>query len=242
MLYLSRLILDTQSREVRHGLADCYHLHSDILRAFPEVPDGAHAREHFGLLYRAEPFERSSRMVRLLVQSAAEPVWSRLPESYFAPDPEDGRGNPAVRQVDTEYEQIQVGMELVFRLRANPTRRISAKNMEQEARWHGKRVELRREEDQLAWLARKGEQGGFRLVGVWARPEVPDTRATNLEKVRGRRPARNGSQAMPLRFGSVLFDGRLEVTDRAAFLATLRAGIGSGKAFGFGLLSVASVR
>ena len=42
--------------------------------------------------------------------------------------------------------------------------------------------------------------------------------------------------------GAVLFEGRLEVTDRTMFLEALRGGIGSGKAFGFGLLSVASIR
>ena len=41
---------------------------------------------------------------------------------------------------------------------------------------------------------------------------------------------------------SVLFDGLLRVTDTDAFLRTLVRGIGPGKAFGFGLLSVAPVR
>jgi CRISPR system Cascade subunit CasE len=40
-------------------------------------------------------------------------------------------------------------------------------------------------------------------------------------------------------FGNVLFDGRLQVTDAEVFRRTLTQGIGSGKAFGFGLLSVA---
>lgn len=130
-------------------------------------------------------------------------------------------------------------MRLIFRLRANPTKRIGANNTEQGERWRGKRIELRREEDQLAWLARKGETGGFRLVGVEVYPELPDTRVSNQEKARGRRPG-PGDDTMPLRFGAALFEGRLEVIDRAAFLATLRAGIGSGKSFGFGLLSIAS--
>ncbi|HWQ11339.1 MAG TPA: type I-E CRISPR-associated protein Cas6/Cse3/CasE [Roseiflexaceae bacterium] len=239
MLYLSRLIIDTRSSAARRDLADCHQLHRRILGAFPQAPEGASAREHFGLLYRAEPFERDPRLVRVLVQSATMPDWSRLPAGYLAPPP-DERGNPAVRPIGGEYAQIHAGMRLIFRLRANPTRRIGADNAEQGERWRGKRVELRREEDQLAWLARKGEAGGFRLVGVEVRPEVPDARATTLEKVRGRRPSGGSADTMPLRFGAVLFEGRLEVTDRAAFLDTLRVGIGSGKAFGFGLLSVAS--
>jgi CRISPR system Cascade subunit CasE len=42
-----------------------------------------------------------------------------------------------------------------------------------------------------------------------------------------------------LSFGSVLFEGRLKVTDKEKFLDVLYAGIGTGKAYGFGLLSIA---
>lgn len=45
-----------------------------------------------------------------------------------------------------------------------------------------------------------------------------------------------------LTFGAVLFEGVLRVTDAAAFRAALERGIGSGKAYGFGLLSVAPAR
>jgi len=38
---------------------------------------------------------------------------------------------------------------------------------------------------------------------------------------------------------SVLFEGRLRVTDRDLFLETMKKGIGSGKAYGFELLSIA---
>ena len=54
------------------------------------------------------------------------------------------------------------------------------------------------------------------------------------DRVTGRRDGQR------LSFGSVVFDGRLEVTDADSFREVLANGIGSGKAFGFGLLSVAS--
>jgi len=40
-------------------------------------------------------------------------------------------------------------------------------------------------------------------------------------------------------FGSVLFEGRLTIDDVEKFRETLAIGIGSGKAYGFGLLSIA---
>jgi CRISPR system Cascade subunit CasE len=241
MLYLSRIMLDTHNRRVQQDLGNCHHLHRRVLQAFDTAPDGTQAREYFGVLYRAEAFERDPRLVRLLVQSAVAPAWERLPDTYFATTP-DERGNPAVRLVESEYDQIRPGMPLIFRLRANPTRRVGKNNTSQAEEWRGKRIELRREEDQLAWLERKGQHGGFRLVRVAVRPELPDTRVTTQEKTRGWRRTEGTASAMRLTFGAALFEGRLEVTDREQFLTTLRVGIGSGKAFGFGLLSVATAR
>lgn len=239
MTYLSRLILDPLRRPVRRDLADCYQLHRTLLRAFPSAPDGEAARAHCGLLYRAEPYDRHPSLIRILAQSALEPDWSRLPDGYLDAAP-DALPNPSLRPLDAAYAQIAAGMPFTFRLRANPTRRIGANNTQQDARWRGKRVELRREDEQLDWLARKGADGGFRLLQVRAHPEIRDVQASNLEKARGWRPGGAETPGMPLRFGAALFEGRLEVTDPDAFRAALRAGLGSGKAFGFGLLSIAA--
>lgn len=235
MLYLSRLILNTRHREVQYELADCNRLHGRIMRAFPSAPDPAAAREHFGVLYRLEPLDDPA-LARLLVQSNCAPDWSHLPPGALAAPP-DARGNPAVRPIEDEIGRISQGMRLRFRLRANPTRRISERNTEQDARWHGKRIELRREPDQIAWLERKAAAGGFRLLGLQlaGADALPDIRIGDAPKQHGRRSAAQ----QRLSFGVALFEGRIEVTDAACFSATLRSGIGSAKAYGFGLLSVA---
>jgi CRISPR system Cascade subunit CasE len=49
---------------------------------------------------------------------------------------------------------------------------------------------------------------------------------------------RNGKPGHAGEFLAVRFEGVLAVTDPEVFRATVAAGIGSGKAFGFGLLSV----
>jgi CRISPR-associated protein, Cse3 family len=48
-----------------------------------------------------------------------------------------------------------------------------------------------------------------------------------------------GSDDAP-HIGAVLFTGYLKVTDADRFRTALEHGIGSGKAFGFGLLSIAA--
>ncbi|GAB4151245.1 MAG: type I-E CRISPR-associated protein Cas6/Cse3/CasE [Roseiflexaceae bacterium] len=240
MTYLSRLMLDSYHPMVRRDLANCHQLHRTILRAFPHVADATNARAHLGVLYRLESLPSEPRVLRLLVQSHGQPDWSFLPRQVFSEDP-DGRGNPSCRPLDSDYQRIVVGAQLLFRLRANPTKRISNRQPDRTDQLLGKRVAILREADQLAWLQRKGEQHGFRLLATTTTADVPEARAATQETVRGWRPATHTTPVMPLTFGAVRFDGRLEVTDPALFLQALQQGIGSGKAFGFGLLSIASI-
>lgn len=240
MLYLSRLLLDTRNRHVRRDLNDCHQLHRTMLGAFPQAPDGSQARAQFGLLYRVEPIDGMPMLRRLLLQSNIAPDWSHLPAGYLDPAP-DTRGNPSLRPIRDEYDQIIGGMRLYFRLRANPTKRINNRRLGLDTIVPGKRVALLTEEEQFAWLARKGQDHGFQLVTTAAHPELLDVRASAQWQDRGRRPPGAATPAMPLHFGAVVFSGWLEVTDRTSFHAALAHGIGSGKAFGFGLLSVAAV-
>jgi CRISPR system Cascade subunit CasE len=237
MTYLSRLLLDTRHRSIQRDLANCYQLHRTIMRAFPQAE--SNVRDSLGVLYRLEEFTPDARLLRLLVQSEVAPDWSFLPFAALGADPE-GRPNPAVRALDGEYQQIAVGMHFRFRLRANPTKRISNRNSSRDDKLQGKRVALLKEEDQLHWLNRKGEQHGFRLLASAVAAEVPEAHAAPQGIQRGYRPQLPGGEAMKLTFGAVRFDGRLEVTNPSAFIQALQAGIGSGKAFGFGLLSIAS--
>lgn len=228
MIYLSRLLLNHRSREVQRDLADCHRLHGRILSAFPQEPGLDGARERFGILYR---LETGARGLQVLVQSRYEPDWSKLPPGYLHVGSE-------CKRVDEQYGRLREGMVLMFRLRANPTRRVSAHSGSEDPRWHGKRVELRCEEEQLAWLGRKGDHGGFELLEV--RLHVPDVRTASDANVVGTRFNHSAGEKRRLVFGSVLFEGKLRVRDAEQFRRTLETGIGSGKAYGFGLLSIMS--
>ena len=57
--------------------------------------------------------------------------------------------------------------------------------------------------------------------------------------VRGEKKDKSDGRVHSISCRAVLFDGLLEVTDADAFRNTLAAGVGPGKGFGFGLLSVA---
>jgi CRISPR system Cascade subunit CasE len=174
--YLSRLILNPRSRDVRRDLGNCHELHRTLLRAFPQVEDNvAKARERFGVLHRLDVDQRQQKLA-LLVQSFLKPEWSRLPSDYLLLTDEE---NPACKPIHETYSRLDTGQHLAFRVRANPTRRVSSKN-EKEASWQGKRVEIRDEEQQIVWLQRKGRDAGFKLASVRINHTVP-----NVGSVRG---------------------------------------------------------
>ena len=71
-------------------------------------------------------------------------------------------------------------------------------------------------------------------------PDVADVRVAPESKVLGWREVRDEiNSKRRLTFGAALFEGVLEIMDAEVFRQTLAEGIGSGKAYGFGLLSIA---
>lgn len=216
-MYLSRLILNPRSRQVQSEVEDAYQMHRTILRAFTaSLPDEAER-----VLFRLE-INPDSGIPVILVQSQNQPDWGWLsaPDNKYLlheiPD------NPAVKAFDLN---LVTGQELRFRLKANPTVKISARDKEAE---NGKRMGLIREEDQISWLTKKLHTAGCHLLQV---------QVNALGQVVGWR--KEGDQLSKISFHAVQYDGLLKVEDQAQLLKHINTGIGSAKAFGFGLLSLA---
>jgi CRISPR system Cascade subunit CasE len=213
-MYLSRLILNPHHRRVQRDLANPYELHRTLMSAFPaDLPDGER------VLYRLDTDPRTG-VPTVLLQSHTAPDWAALQsrEGYLLPEPRwppRVSTNPATKSFDLA---LVAGQVLSFRLRANPT-----------VKRDGSRHGLYKEEDQRAWLARKGRRNGFRVVRVTVIQEGDDV---------AWRPHRNGKRRK-LTFFAVCFDGLLQVTDPDALWDAVQTGIGPAKSFGFGLLSLA---
>jgi len=202
------------------------------MRAFPTLSGESNPRAAVGLLYRIEP-SREAR-VSILAQSVTEPDWSRLPE-WCTED--------QTKSVVAFYDRIATGQTLTFRLRANPTK-IAGERPDGGHLVNARRKVLRDPVMQIEWLVRAGERSGFDPVFVHVARrapdgtitgtvDVPDVRIVPEPDVRG-----NGNRTL----GSVRFEGRLTVRDADQFRRTLADGVGRGKAYGFGLLSVAPAR
>ncbi|MDZ7296123.1 MAG: type I-E CRISPR-associated protein Cas6/Cse3/CasE [candidate division KSB1 bacterium] len=220
-MYLSRLILNPTNRRVQRELANLYELHRSLMRAFPD--DLKEGQER--ILFRVDVDERTG-IPTVLVQSHTQPDWTWLGDprtnSYLLRVPESKPFELA----------FAAGQILAFRLRANPTRKHWR---EVEGEQKPKRDPLYREEEQIAWLERKGAAGGFRLVRVTVIEEGNLYGQQPLEQTGGEK----GPKAHRLTFHAVRFEGVLQVTDPARLWETVRRGVGPGKGLGFGLLSLA---
>lgn len=87
---------------------------------------------------------------------------------------------------------------------------------------------------QTNWLLQRAERNGFIVPRTVAHKE-PDV------AVRGRKTWRFKRNGNTVTLATAMFEGCLEVTDPAALRAALVSGIGSGKGYGCGLLTLARI-
>jgi len=253
-MFLSRLPIDTggnpnRPRPGHLWLRNLYHVHQRLCMAFPSDPQRSRdpdflkpfnpaefghnqvhveRREDSGFLFRIDP-ESPGRAV-ILLQSSRKPDWEYAFHNagYLLAAP------PLVKPFQPRFT---TGQRLHFRLVANPTRKIATiKKQERQSHSkdelkeikgrHGKRVPVR-DEQLIDWLAGRAQKSGFSF----------DPERTLLQP--GYIYVKKPTEAQGTRLRSVRYEGILEVNDVDLFYKTLIRGIGTGKAFGFGLLSVA---
>jgi CRISPR system Cascade subunit CasE len=247
-LFLSRLLLNRRSRQVMAEMAHPYEMHRTLMRGFPLATDDtmSKARDEYGVLFRAD-VDGLLGVVKVYVQSRIQPNWSFLTrlDDYLCADME--LPEHECKDIMPACRKIRSGQVLSFRLRANPTKRIARQGDPMK----GKRIALARDDERIDWLVRKGQAmgdgvpGGFQLLTNEVEDVNGEVRLVPRVSVccEGRKTGRkrHAARRHATTHVSVLFDGLLRVTDTSAFLETLVRGIGPGKAFGFGLLSVAPV-
>lgn len=173
-------------------------------------------------LHRADVVQDEGRLrkVKVLVQSTRDADWTALGEDVIE------------RQQVRRELRFTAGQTLRFFLRANPTVRRKRKD---DPRWEGlsaeefrarrgPRVGLYAGEELDGWLRRHAEAAGF---------EVKASRTSNARATRWSAKGASGVHE------GVDIEGHLGVVDPALLCGALVAGLGSAKAFGFGLLSLA---
>lgn len=255
-MFLSRLIIDIgdnpdRPRPGQLWLRNLYHVHQRLCMAFPSASRKSDDRDFLmpykpqdfavgqihvtrkvntGFLFRIDPLP-GSRVV-ILVQSALEPDWDYAFHNagYLL------AAKPEVKSFEPDFSE---GQCLRYRLVANPTRRLSKNSPDAKEESIGKRVPVPTER-LFDWLVRRAESGGFSILKDSTNIQPGYLYFKKPDKKRGDELGDERKNEKS-RMRSVQFEGVLTVTDPAAFHKTIVSGIGSGKAFGFGLLSVTPV-
>lgn len=249
-IYLTKMILNPRSNQVRSEIGRPQELHKTISNAFPKINNPPNTPKHlqktprneYNILHRLD-IDRRRGVASLLVQAEHKPDWSLLNEDYA--------DEIKIKEVSENYEVIASGMHLIFRLHANPTKRIGKSDKKANDRFKpsGKnktirrRVELRTDDERTEWLERQGICSGFRISNLKIEPSVRNVITAKEGKIEFKKyENKNSNNTHKITYGSVVFEGVLEITDAARFQIAIRKGIGQGKAYGFGLLSIAPVR
>lgn len=238
-MFLSRLILNPMSRAVQRDLSDCQQMHRTLCKAFDQHPERDPAfRANVGLLWRVDSSREGIPLV--LVQTRVKPEWSFLEclPGYLL---DDGRMNPGLRSLEPLLEQVREGALFRFCLRANPTKKIDTLSKPDEKHRNGRRIPLIGEKNEISWLYGKGTAHGFeKHDNAEGLPLVPAVRIIREPHSCGKRTDSEGKKH--LTFHAVRFEGCLRVTNKGSFISALKGGIGSAKAYGFGLLSVVPIK
>ena len=119
-------------------------------------------------------------------------------------------------------ESIKNGQGLHFRFRGNPVRSIATDKDKR-----GKVVPYFNDRQKKEWLINKSSKNGF----------VVDYDSCSIIETRQLRFYKKGNEK-PIRLSCTTFEGMLTVTDMEQFVTALSMGIGRGKSYGCGLMTV----
>ena len=153
---------------------------------------------------------KTDQSIFIYAQSMARPQWEHIEKS--------GYRSVKTQDISALPDRFQENAVLRFSLLAVPAKKVKGEGK------NSKRVLLRGREERMPWLKRQGEKNGFVLLEAHeaAREQLlAGTKASGAFYLSG-----------------VPFEGVLQITDAAAFRLGFQQGIGSEKAYGFGMLMI----
>ncbi|GAA5014552.1 type I-E CRISPR-associated protein Cas6/Cse3/CasE [Kitasatospora paranensis] len=210
-LWLTRIVPDQRHRDARRDAASAVGLHHRLMSLFPDDVPSTEPRRELGVLFRAEPGPSGPQ---ILLQSARQPDIGKLPAGY---------GQALTRPLAPLLDALRPGLPVRYRIAANAIRKPGRTTREMYQL--GAIIPLSgRAADE--WWTRQAETSGLTLTTLHATP---------LDAAHGAR--RDGQQQV--KHARTLFEGTALITDPDRLRTRLTEGIGKGKAYGCGLLSLA---
>ncbi|WP_149180220.1 type I-E CRISPR-associated protein Cas6/Cse3/CasE [Streptomyces sp. TRM49041] len=208
---LVRVQLNPLNRAVQRDLRDATQMHRTLMRLVPDNL-GASPRRITSLLYRIDETEHAST---LLVQATVPLATDRLPQGY---------GHAQAKDLSPMFSVLRKDMQVRYRITVNPAKRQRLTLEEK-----GRRGQIIPLSGQAAddWWTRKALDAGLQLISALPTPQQPA------------KPQRRSPQPSTMRHSLIRYDGTATVTDPTALTTALLEGIGRGKSYGAGLLSLA---
>lgn len=229
-MYLTRFRINTARTGARRMLSSPQMLHAAVMLSFAESPspedDGAR------VLWRIDRDSRAE--THLCIVSPARPDLTHLVEQAGWPT----TGGWRTYDYAPFLARLGAGDRWAFRLTANPVH--TARRTDQEPTKLTAHVGPK---NQTNWLLGRQEAAGFRVVEKPVEQQIIAEQDVHELVVHDRRQLaftkRGGPK--PVSLVTVVYDGKMEVTDPDALRRTLTRGLGRAKAYGCGLLTLAAV-
>lgn len=151
-------------------------------------------------------------------------VQNKLCIYLYAQDPAEHIPNNCrlqQRDIASWLDSMETGQLWCFDLIAAPTKKVAS-----EGKKNSQRRILRQHQERKEWLERKASQNGFLILQIQEQGQV---------HVSGKHRADKGGV---MYHDAYHYQGVLQITDPEAFRRAMHTGIGSGKAYGFGMMMV----
>ncbi|MEU5774060.1 type I-E CRISPR-associated protein Cas6/Cse3/CasE [Streptomyces venezuelae] len=216
-IWLTRIVPDLRSRDARRdltGTATAVGLHRRLMSLFPQDA-GSDPRAQFGVLFRIED---TTTGPHVLLQSSHDPDLTRLPDGY---------GTSLSRPLNPLLDALEPGLTVRYRCVASPVRKPGATtreiyNLPAVVPLNGAAAD--------EWWLRQAETAGLKSLTHHAQP---------LDAAQGTRSPHTPGKEQRIRHARTRFDGSAIINDADLLRQKITEGIGRGKAYGCGLLSIA---
>lgn len=219
-LWLTRVVPDLRSRDARRdtaGPGGAIHLHRRLMSLFPSDA-GPDPRARFGILFRLEDTPSGPH---ILLQSSVEPALDRLPENY---------GTFLSRPLTPLLDALKPGLAIRYRCVASAVRKPGATTR---ALYNLPPVVPLTGEAADEWWFRQADTAGLKPLTLHSQP---------LDVVQGKRGTQGPAAQQRVRHARTRFDGTAAIIDPDLLRTKITEGIGRGKPYGCGLLSIAPAR
>ena len=216
MYYLSRMALNGQRRKTAELLSNPQKMHATVESCFYSGDVDQNPRSLWRL-------ERHQHRVTLWLMSTKVPSFENLQEKAgWSAEP-----TWETREYDPLLNRLMRGQQYQFRLTVNPTKDSVCVDGRK------RRLGIFRETDQIQWLLDRQTELGVQI----SKDEVPTFSVSRSDRLRFRK---GGSRGPMVTLQSCQFDGVLEVQNVEKLKSALTSGVGRAKAYGFGLLTLAT--